>query len=136
MLRCRWRPNANIDERTIDKMQPAIEVDQSTEVTKRVKVRIISYSEITERFREILTELERQPLNEEWILDRGVQLAFALDICVAQLKASQSTFYPEKRAHLVTLEEAKGEITYKFNTCTVEEISKQVTAAYKAFGIQ
>ncbi len=136
MLRCRWRPNANIDECTIDKMRPAVEVDQSTEVTKRVKARIISYSEIVDRFREILTELEQQPLNEESILDKGAQLAFALDICVAQLKASQSTFYPEKRAHLAILEEAKGEITYKLNTCTVEEISKQITAAYKAFGIQ
>jgi len=136
MVGGRSRPNSNIDDRTIDKMQAAIEVDQSTEVTKRVKARIISYFEITERFREILTELERQPLNEEWILDKGAQLAFALDICVGQMKASQSTFYPEKRAHLAILEEAKDEITYKINTCTVEEISKQVTAAYKAFGIQ
>ena len=108
MLRCRWRPNANIDECTIDKMQPAIEVDQSTEVTKRVKVRIISYSEIMERFREILTELERQPLNEESILEKGAQLAFALDLCVGQMKAARSTSYPEKPAHLAILEEAKG----------------------------
>ena len=69
-------------------------------------------------------------MNEEWILDKGVQLAFALDICVGQMKASQSTFDPEKRAHLAILEEAKGAITYKINTCTVEEISNQVTAAY------
>ncbi len=136
MVRGRSRPNSNIDERTIDKMQATIEVDQSTEVTKRVKARIISYFEITERFREILTELERQPLNEEWILDKGAQLAFALDLCVGQMKSVRSTFYPEKRAHLAILEEAKGKITYKINTCTVEEISEQVTAAYKAFEIQ
>ncbi len=117
-------------------MQAAIEMDQSTEVTKRVKARIISYSEIVERFREILAELEQQPLNEESILDKGAQLAFALDLCVGQMKSAQSTFYPEKRAHLAILEEAQGEITYKINTCTVEEISRQVTVAYKAFGIQ
>ncbi len=117
-------------------MQSAIEMDQSKEVTKSVKARIMSYSEIMERFREILAELEQQPLNEESILDKGAQLAFALDLCVGQMKSAQSTFYPEKRAHLAILEEAKGDITYKINTCTVEEISRQVTVAYKAFGIQ
>ncbi|MCH8070747.1 MAG: hypothetical protein IIA09_02265 [Proteobacteria bacterium] len=132
----RWRPNADIDERKIGQMQSAIEMDQSTEVTKRVKARIISYSEIVERFREILAELEQQPLNEESILDKGAQLAFALDLCVGQMKSAQSTFYAEKRAHLAILEEAQGDITYKINTCTVEEISRQVTVAYKAFGIQ
>ena len=136
MSRGRRRPNADIDERKIGQMQSAIAMDQSTEVTKRVKARIISYSEIVDRFREILTELEQQPLNEESILDKGAQLAFALDLCVGQMKSAQSTFYPEKRAHLAILEEAQGDITYKINTCTVEEISRQVTVAYKAFGIQ
>ena len=111
-------------------------MDQSTKVTKRVKARIISYSEIVERFREILTELERQPLNEELIIEKGAQLAFALDLCVGQMKSTRSTFYPEKRAHLAILEVAKGDIAYKINTCTVDEISRQVTLAYKAFGIQ
>ena len=128
--------DADIYERIIDQIQAAIEVDQPTKVTKRVKARIISYFEIVERFREILTELERQPLNEELILEKGAQLVFALGVCVAQMKSTRSTVYAEQRAQLTILEVAKGEITYKINTCTVDEISKQVTLAYKAFGIQ
>ena len=109
---------------------------QSTEVTKRVKARIISFSEVIERFREILTELERQPLNEELILDKGAQLVFGLGVCIAQMKSAQGAFSPEKRTQLTILEEAERNITYKINTCTVEEISRQVTAACKAFGVQ
>ena len=109
---------------------------ESTEVTRKVKARVISYSEIEERFKEILTALEQHPLNEESILEQGAQLAFALDICIGQMKSADSAYYPEKSVQLAILEKAKGAITYKINTCTIEEISRQVTAAYKAFGVQ
>jgi hypothetical protein len=105
-------------------------------VTKKVKARIISYSEIEERFKQILTALEQHPLNEESILQQGAQLAFALDLCVGQMKSADSAYYPGKSVRLEILEKAKGAITYKINTCTIEEISTQVTAAYKTFGIQ
>lgn len=128
--------DADIYERIIDQIQAAIELDRPTKVTKRVKARIISYSEIVERFREILTELERQPLNEELIVEKGAQLVFVLELCVGQMKSTRRTVDAEQRAQLAILEVAKGDITYKINTCTVDEISKQVTLAYKAFGIQ
>lgn len=79
-------------------------------------------------------ELERRPLKEESIIDNGTQLAFALNLCVGQMKAADGMRYPEKSAQLAILKRAQGTITYKLNTCTVEEISNQVTAAYKAFG--
>lgn len=111
-------------------------MDQSTEVTNRVKTRIITYSEIEERFREILAALERHPLNEKSIIEQGAQLAFILNICVGQMKSADSRSYPEKSTHLARLEKAQDAITYKLNTCTVDEISRQVTAAYRAFGVQ
>ena len=101
-----------------------------------MKARIIGYPEIEERFREIIAELGRHPLNEEFIVDRGAQLVFLLGVCVSQMKAANSSSYPEKTVHLARLEEAEGAITYKMNTCTVDEISRQVTVAYRAFGIQ
>jgi len=103
---------------------------------KRLKARIVSYSEIEERFKEILIELERCPLDEEFILNKGAQLVFALNVCLRQMKSANSTYYPEKSEHMAALENASTSITYKFNTCTVEEISTQATAAYKAFGVQ
>lgn len=126
----------DIYERIIDHIEVAIEVDQPTKVTKRVKARLIGFSEIVERFREILSELERHPLNEKLIVEKGSQLAFVLELCVSQMKATRSTVNAERRAQLAILEVAKRNITYKMNTCTVDEISKQVTLAYKAFGIQ
>jgi hypothetical protein len=103
---------------------------------KRLKARIVSYSEIEERFKEILIELERCPLDEEFILNKGAQLIFALNVCIRQMKSANSTYYPEKSEHMAALENASTSITYKINTCTVEEISTQATAAYKAFGVQ
>ncbi len=101
-----------------------------------MKARVIGYSEIEEKFKEILTALEQHPPDEQYILDKGAQLVFALDICVGQMKSSDSMYYPEKSVHLANLEQAKRAITFKINTCTIEEISKQVTSAYKAFGVQ
>ncbi|MGI9284284.1 MAG: hypothetical protein ACR2P1_02760 [Pseudomonadales bacterium] len=44
--------------------------------------------------------LDRHPMKEESILDKGTQLAFALDICVGQMKAADGTHNPEKSAQL------------------------------------
>ena len=40
---------------------------------------------------------------------------------------------PDKAKHLTILESASSQITYKVNTCTVQEIATQVNAAYRAF---
>lgn len=101
-----------------------------------MKARLITYSEIKNRFAELLIELERQPLDRELIIDKGAQLAFALDICVGQMKASDSASDQQKREQISVLEKAQSAITYKINTCTVEEIASQSVTAYKAFGIQ
>jgi hypothetical protein len=101
-----------------------------------VKARLVGYFEIEDRFKEILTALEQNPLNEQYILDKGAQLVFALNICVGQMKSADSEYYLEKSVHLAIMEQAKRAITYKINTCTIEEISRQVTNAYKAFGVQ
>ena len=101
-----------------------------------MKARIISYPEVEQRFKEILTALEQHPLNEQYILDKGAQLVFVLNICVGQMKSADSAYYPEKSVHLAILEQAKHAITYKINTCTIEEITRQVTSAYKSFGVQ
>ena len=87
-------------------------------------------------FQEILIALEHKPLDEQYVLDKGAQLIFALGICISQMKSADSARYPEKSVHLTILEQAKRSITYQINTCTIEEISEQVTGAYKAFGVQ
>jgi hypothetical protein len=101
-----------------------------------VKARLITYSEIENRFVELLAELERRPIDEESILENGAQLAFALNVCVGQMKAPDSASYELKSEPLSALEKAQAAITYKINTCTVEEISSQIAAAFKAFGTQ
>ena len=101
-----------------------------------MKARVIGYSEVKERFKELLTELERRPLDEECVVEKGGLLLFALGVCISQMKAPNSTSYPEKSKHLAILEKASAAITYKINTCTVEEVAKQVNAAYQAFGVQ
>ena len=101
-----------------------------------MKARVVSYSEIEERFKEILIELDRCPLDEELILSKGAQLVFALNVCIGQMKSASSPYYPEKSEHMAALEKASASITYKINKCTVEEISAQAIAAYKAFGVQ
>ena len=87
-------------------------------------------------FQEILMALEHKPLDEQYVLDMAAQLMFALGICISQMKSADSAHYPEKSVHITILEQAKRSITYKINTCTIEEISEQVTGAYKAFGVQ
>ena len=105
-------------------------------MTKTVKAKILSYSEIEEIFKELLLELERHPLDEESIVEKGGLLLFALGVCISQMKAPNSTPNPEKGKHLAILEKASACITYKINTCTIEEVTKQVSAAYRAFGVQ
>ena len=101
-----------------------------------VKARLISYLEVEERFTALLSELEQKPLDEETILDKGAELLFILGICVSQMNAPNSRYYPGKEEHLEKLEQASKAITYKLNTCTVEEISRQVPLAYKnLFGV-
>lgn len=101
-----------------------------------MKARVLSYSEIEVRFKEILTELEGRPLDEESIVEKGGRLLLALSVCISQMKAPDSASYPEKNEHLATLKKASAAITYKINTCTVEEITRQVNVAYQAFGVQ
>jgi hypothetical protein len=75
-------------------------------------------------------------LDEESVVKKGGELLFLLDVCISQMKAPASTSYSEKDRHLATLEKASAAITYKINTCTVEEIKRQVNTAYRAFGVQ
>lgn len=102
----------------------------------RVKARIIAYSEIEDRFREMVSVLQRDPLDEGFVLEKGTQLAFALGLCLSQMNAQSSESYPEKSAHLERLKAARAAITFKLNTCTIEEVSSQITAAYRAFAVQ
>jgi len=99
-----------------------------------MKARVLNFLEIEERFRTILMELERRPLDEALIIDMGSQLLFSLHVCISQMKAPDSKSYPEKSRHLEILEKASSDIRYKINTCTVEEIATQVNSAYRAFG--
>ena len=50
---------------------------------KSVKARVLSYYEIEERFKEILTELDRHPLDEEFVVEKGGLLLFALGVCIS-----------------------------------------------------
>ena len=100
-----------------------------------MKARVISYEEIEDRFRDILVELEHRTLDDELLVEQGVGLKLLLGVSVSQMKALNSRPYPEKVEHLATLEKALAAITYKLNTCTVEEVTVQIPIAYKAFGV-
>ncbi len=101
-----------------------------------MKARVLCYSEIEDRFIEILAELERRPLDEVSIVEKGSLLLFGIGVCISQMKATDSTSYPNMTKHLAILEKASAAITYKLNTCTVEEVRQQITTAYQAFGVQ
>ena len=101
-----------------------------------MKARVLSFFEIEERFRSILIELARHPPDEDLIVKMGRELGFALGLCISQMKAPDSNPYPKKAEHIQILESASCDITYKFNTCTVEQIATQVNAAYRAFSAQ
>lgn len=100
-----------------------------------MKVRLVSYSEVEERFRDLLAELATDPRDESVILEKGVEAAFLLGVCISQFRAPNSKSYPGKEEHMQRLKQADDAIKYMLNTCTVEEISSQVPAACKAFGL-
>jgi hypothetical protein len=101
-----------------------------------VKARIIGYSEIEERFGEVVTALDQYPLDEDFVLEKATQLALVLRLCISQMSAPNSQSYPEKSVHLEKLKAAQAAVTFKLNACTIEEVSSQMTAAYKAFSVQ
>jgi hypothetical protein len=100
-----------------------------------VKARLLSYYEIEERFKGVLAELGRPQLDERSIVEKGGELLFLLGVCISQMEVPNSTSYPEKSRHLANLKKASAAITYKINTCTVDEVATQVTSAYQAFSV-
>ena len=52
------------------------------------------------------------------------------------MKATDAAYYPGKDEHLKILGTASENITYKMNTCTIEEADSQIHKAYRAFGVQ
>jgi hypothetical protein len=100
-----------------------------------MKARIISFLEVKDKIREVVTELDRRPLNEELVLKMAEELLFLLGICLSQMKAVDAASYPEKDKHLSILQNASEALTYKINTCTIEETTIQVNKAYLAFGV-
>ena len=101
-----------------------------------MKTKVLSYQEIEEIFQDILMELSRDSRDDELLIEKGGELIVLLELCISQMKGLNSRSYPAKTEHLTVLENALAAITYKFNTCTVDEISAQVPAAYRAFGVQ
>jgi hypothetical protein len=101
-----------------------------------MKARIISFGEVEERIREIVLELERRPIGEKAVLQKASELSFILGLCISQMKAIDASYYPEKNKQLKILQTASEAITYKINTCTIEEAEVQVNKAYRAFGAQ
>jgi hypothetical protein len=100
-----------------------------------MKARIISFSEVENKIREVVTELDRRPLNEELVLKMAGELIFLLGICLSQMKAFDAASYPGKDKHLSILQSASEVLTYKINTCTIEQATIQVKKAYMAFGV-
>ena len=114
----------------------AYELGPGAMEANNVKARVLSYSEIEDRFIKIVAELECRHLDEESIVEKGSLLLFGIGVCISQMKAPDSTSYPDKTKHLAILEKASAAITYKLNTCTVEEVRQQVTTTYQAFGVR
>jgi len=101
-----------------------------------MKTRALSFFEIKERFNSIILELEDKSLEDDYKVQEGNTLLFALGVCVSQMKAPNSENYPDKRKHVKILEEALSAITFKLNTSTIDEIVEQINVAYKSFGVQ
>ena len=101
-----------------------------------MKTRIIGFFEVEGMIREVLIALERSPMDEKLVLIKAAELLFILRLCISQINASDSDHYPEKNIHFKILQNASEAITYKINTCTIEEVKVQVSKAYMAFGIQ
>ena len=100
-----------------------------------MKARIISFLEVKDKIREVVTELDHRPLNEELVLKMAEELLFLLGICLSQMKAVDAASYSEKDKHLSILQTASEILTYKINACTIEEATIQVNKAYMAFGV-
>ena len=101
-----------------------------------MKTRIISFIEVEDRMKEVILELDRNLIDEELVLTKSSELSLILRLCISQLKAVDSAYYPEKSKHQKILQNASEAITYKINTCTIEEAKVQVNNAYMAFGVQ
>lgn len=101
-----------------------------------MKTRIISFFEIESRVGDLVVELDRSPMDEKLVLKKAAALPIMLRLCISQMKAGDSASYPEKSKHLNILNTASESISYKTNTCTLEEVIVQVNKAYMAFGAQ
>ena len=100
-----------------------------------MKARIIGFLEVKDKFKEVITDLDRRPMDEDLVVKKAGELLFLLGVCLSQMKASNATSYPEKDKHLSILQSASDAITYKINACTIEEATTQVNKAYMAFGV-
>jgi len=100
-----------------------------------MKARVISFSEIEERFKTLIVKFEDESLDEDYIINEGNVLLFAIGVCVSQMKAVDSKKYSDKTKHLKILEEALSVIKFKLNTGTKNEVVDQISKAYKSFGI-
>ena len=101
-----------------------------------MKVRVLSFFEIEEKFKTLIVKFEDKPLDELFIIQEGNLLLFATGLCISQMKAADSKNYPDKAKHLKILEQALSAITFKMNTSSVDEVVEQISNAYKSFGIQ
>ena len=101
-----------------------------------MKVRVLNFFEIEEKFKTFIVKFEDMSLDEQFIIQEGNLLLFATGVCISQMKAAGSKNYPDKAKHLNILEEALSAITFKLNTSTVDEVVEQISNAYKSFGIQ
>jgi len=90
-----------------------------------MKARIISFFEVKDKIREVVTELDRRPLNEKLVLKMAGELLFLLGICLSQMKAADAASYPEKDTHLSILQSASEAITYKIRRLA-RRLSRQI----------
>jgi hypothetical protein len=101
-----------------------------------MKTRKIEFCEIENRIREVIMELDRSPMDDKLVLEKARELPLLLRLCIGQMKGADAVQYPEKNRHLNILQSASVAITYKMNTCTIEEVKAQVSKAYTTFGVQ
>ena len=55
-----------------------------------MKTRIISFSEVENRVRNLVAEFHRRPLGEKLVLKKGAALPVILRLCISQMKAGDS----------------------------------------------
>lgn len=83
---------------------------------------------------DLCVELESSPLDTDSVIEKGQALPLLLRLCISQMQAPNSGNYPEKNEHYKILNMASKSITYKLNTCTLDEIRSQINEASKVFG--